>query len=282
MTSKTINILKIAQEEHYAIPAFNFSDVWELLAILQAAEEARAFVYLATNMKVIEAMGYGFASALGRQASVQLGGNAILHLDHCKDPAECCKAIDAGYMSVMIDASTCELEDNIAKTNLVTGYAHQRGILVEAELGKIMGNTMEGTFTGGEFLADTDECVRLVAETGVDSLAVGIGNAHGFYKAPPKLNIQRLREIRAAVDVPLVLHGGTGLPEAQVRACIESGISKVNVGTLLHSTYLTRLRAELDREWSGYNIMDRFEAVREDVKNACAAWIRLCGASGRV
>ena len=84
------------------------------------------------------------------------------------------------------------------------------------------------------------------------------------------------------MDVPLVLHGGTGLPEEQVRACIESGISKVNVGTLLHSTYLTRLRAELDREWSGYNIMDRFEAVREDVKNACAAWIRLCGASGRV
>ena len=152
MTSKTINMLKIAQEEHYAIPAFNFSDVWELLAILQAAEEERAFVYLATNMKVIEAMGYGFASALGRQASVQLGGNAILHLDHCKDPAECCKAIDAGYMSVMIDASTCELEDNIAKTNLVTGYAHQRGILVEAELGKIMGNTMESTFTASSTL----------------------------------------------------------------------------------------------------------------------------------
>lgn len=280
MIPKENELLRDAQRGRYAIPAFNFSDVWELLAILEAAEEEHARVYAATNMKVIKAMGFGFAAALGKQAYRQSGGNVLLHLDHCNTVAECDAAVDEGYHSVMIDASACELEDNISKAAAVARHAHGQGALVEAELGRIMGNTMEGSFSGGEFLADVDESVRLVEESGVDSLAVGIGNAHGFYKAPPKLNIQRLQEIHAAVDVPLVLHGGTGIPEDQVRACIQHGIAKINVGTLLHSAYLGQLRQELDKQWDGYNIMERFDGVRRAVKKECVAWIRLCGANG--
>ena len=274
-------MLRDAQREGYAIPAFNFSDVWELLGILDAAQAEHARVYAATNMKVVGSLGVGLCAALGLQAYAQSGGNVMLHLDHADEVRWCEACVDAGYHSVMVDASACPLEENIARSKEVAGHAHARGCLVEAELGRIMGSTMEGSFSGGDFLADVDECVRLAAETGVDSLAVGIGNAHGFYAAPPQLNIQRLREIHAAVDLPLVLHGGTGIPDEQVRACIANGIAKINVGTLIHSTYLTQLERELGKTWDGYNIMARFAGVRAAVRDVCVRWIRLCGANGR-
>lgn len=273
-------LIRDAQKGGYAIPAFNFSDIWELLGILEAAKEENARVYAATNMKVVKSLGAGFCAALGRQAYEQSGKNVLLHLDHADEVEWCKTCVDVGYHSVMVDASACSLEENIAKSLKIAEYAHKRGCLVEAELGRIMGNTMEGKFSGGDFLADVDECVRLVRETGVDSLAVGIGNAHGFYAAPPKLNIQRLKEIHAAVDIPLVLHGGTGIPDDQVVACIENGVAKINVGTQLHSAYLGALDTELKKTWNGYNIMERFDGVRSAVKTVCVRWIRLCGANG--
>ena len=250
-------LIRRALTEGYAIPAFNFSDIWELLAIVDAAKEERAQVYVASNMKVISSMGFGFAAAMGLEA------------------------VNVGYNSVMIDASSRPFDENMEMSKRVAEYAHARGCLVEAELGKIQGNSIEGIYDGGEFLADTQECVKLVAETGVDSLAVGIGNAHGFYKVPPRLNIERLKEIHSQVSLPLVLHGGTGIPDEQIRQCIENGIAKVNVGTLLHSTYLDTLKKELDRDWNGYGIMDRFDAVRDAVKEQCIHWIRLCGSDRR-
>lgn len=274
-------MIRKALAEGYAIPAFNFSDIWELLAIVDAAKEEHAHVYVASNMKVIASMGYGFAAAMGLEAGRETEGNIALHLDHCNSVEQCCAAVDAGYNSVMIDASVKSLDENIEMSKRVAEYAHSRGCLVEAELGRIQGNTMEGRYDGGEFLADTQECIRLVTETGVDSLAVGIGNAHGFYKAPPRLNIERLKEIHSRVSVPLVLHGGTGIPDEQIRQCIENGIAKVNVGTLLHSTYLDTLKKELSRDWDGYGIMDRFAAVRDAVKEKCIRWIRLCGSDQR-
>ena len=274
-------LIRRALTEGYAIPAFNFSDIWELLAIVDAAKEERAQVYVASNMKVISSMGFGFAAAMGLEAVKETNGNIVLHLDHCNSEEQCFEAVNVGYNSVMIDASSRPFDENMEMSKRVAEYAHARGCLVEAELGKIQGNSIEGIYDGGEFLADTQECVKLVAETGVDSLAVGIGNAHGFYKVPPRLNIERLKEIHSQVSLPLVLHGGTGIPDEQIRQCIENGIAKVNVGTLLHSTYLDTLKKELDRDWNGYGIMDRFDAVRDAVKEQCIHWIRLCGSDRR-
>ena len=112
--------------------------------------------------------------------------------------------------------------------------------MVEGEIGKVLGRSVEADAQGGGFLAEVDEAVELVAKTNVDSLAVGIGTAHGFYKEEPKIHFDRLRELAAAVDVPLVLHGGTGIPDEDIRKAIRCGITKVNVGTIIHTTYLAR------------------------------------------
>jgi ketose-bisphosphate aldolase len=273
--------LREAMQQGYAIPAFNFSDSYEFLGIVEAAREEKARVYLCTNERVLHSTGLPYCTALGRAAYADNHYSMLLHLDHAKSVALCKKAVDGGYHSVMVDASEHDLQKNIAWSKEVAAYAHAKGVLVEAEIGKIMGNTMEGSFSGGDFLADVDEAAELVAASGVDSLAVGIGNAHGFYAAPPQLNIRRLKEIHAVVDVPLVLHGGTGIPEEQVRACIANGIAKINVGTLLHSSYLAALRRELARERKGYAVPDVFEPAKEAVKAQATSWIRLCAAGNR-
>ena len=270
-----------AYKAGYAVPAFNYSDIWELLAITEAASEERARVYVASNTRIVKTLGIAYCGALGKTAYEESGRNVLNHLDHSSDPDLCFKAVDAGYMSVMIDASKESLENNIVKVKKVADYAHARGVVVEAELGRIKGAGEEGNFDGGAFLADVDEAVALVKGSGVDSLAVGIGNAHGFYKETPKINVQRLKEINAALGIPLVLHGGTGIPYEVVRDCIRNGMAKVNVGTLLHSTYIERLRKELAKNPAGYIIPDFFEPVKDAVKEVVKEWIRVCGAGGK-
>lgn len=283
MTPSENQLLKRALKGRYAVPAFNYSDIWELLAIVEVAKEEHAPVYLCSNMRVATALGVEYCGALGREA-YRLSKNTVLHhLDHATDPNLCQRAVDCGYQSVMIDSSAYSLEENIAQGKAVAEYAHAKGVLVEAEIGRIMGKGMEGNFSGGDYLADTVEAIQLATETGVDSLAVGIGNAHGFYAAPPHLNIERLKEIHhSLLGIPLVLHGGTGIPEEQIRDCITNGIAKINVGTLLHSTYLNQLRIELSGPRSGYSLPDYFEPVRDAVKEKARSWIHICRADGRV
>lgn len=281
MIPEEYQFLKQAQSQGYAIPAFNYSDIWELLAITAAAREEHARVYVATNMRVAGSVGVDYTGAMGKQAWESTGHAAIQHLDHATTVELCKSAVDCGYQSVMIDASSCGIEENIRKVNEVVAYAHPKGVLVEAEVGRIMGKNTEGVFDGGDYLADVEEAVRLAKETHVDSLAVGIGNAHGFYKVTPHLNIRRLQEIHEALDIPLVLHGGTGIPEDQIQQCIKNGIAKINVGTLLHATYLETLRAGLAKNDFGYSLPDLFDPVVESVKQKCIGWIRVCGANHR-
>jgi len=273
-------LLKDADKNHYAIPAFNYSDIWELQAIIEAAEEERAKVYAASNMRVAESIGLPYLGSLGRTAYASTNGCVYNHLDHSTSVELCKQAVDSGYMSVMVDASMESLEENIRKTRDVVTYAHAHGVLVEAEIGRILGRNEEGQCQGDDFLVRTEDAARLVDETGVDSLAVGIGTAHGFYTAPPHINIQRLKEVNAAVKIPLVLHGGTGVPEDTVRACIENGMAKVNVGTHLHATYINTLRKRI-AGYNGTNISDLMEPIREEIKEVVKKWIRICGANNR-
>ena len=199
-----------ADRNGFAIPAFNYSDIWEMEAIVEAAAEERAVVYIATNMRVTETIGLPYLGAMGRMAYDLTGGHIINHLDHSSSLELCKQAVDCGYMSVMIDASMCSLEENIQKTREVVDYAHKYGVMVEAEVGRILGRNVEGTYTGEDYLVQVESAVRLAMETNVDSLAIGIGTAHGFYQHEPKISIQRLIEVNEAVSIPLVLHGGTG------------------------------------------------------------------------
>jgi ketose-bisphosphate aldolase len=274
-------MVTLADRQGYAVPAFNYSDIWELEAITEAAREERAVVYLASNMHVVDALGITYCGAMGKVAYEESEAHVLNHLDHSTDTDHCLKAVDNGYMSVMIDASACSLEENIRQTKIVVDYAHARGVVVEAEIGRIGGNNIESTYRGKDFLAEVKDAVALAESTGVDSLAVGIGNAHGFYAAKPEINVQRLKEINEVVSVPLVLHGGTGIPFETVQACIEHGIAKVNVGTLLHATYLRQLQKELSQNSDSHNVLDIFLPVRAEIKKVVKEWIEVCNAANK-
>ena len=275
------HVIEAAAKEGYAIPAFNYSDIWEHGAIVQAAAEERAIVYTASNMRVAGSIGLPYLGAIGSAAYAVSGGHIFNHLDHSSSVELCKQAVDSGYHSVMIDASMCSLEENIAKTKEVVAYAHAHGVVVEAEIGRILGRNVEGTYEGDDYLVQVKDAVEMAEETGVDSLAVGIGTAHGFYKEEPRINLERLKEVHAHVSIPLVLHGGTGVPYDTVRACIANGMAKVNVGTLLHGCYVETLRERMET-WDGTNISDRMEPVRDSIKEKVREWIRVCNANNRI
>lgn len=275
-------ILFQADKAGYAIPAFNYSDIWELLAIVQVAREERAPVYVSSDMIVVEALGITMTGALGRQLYEDRHHAVVNHLDHSNSTSLCRLAIDNGYPSVMIDASLLPVEENIKKVKSVVDYAHPRNVIVEGEIGRIMGKNTEISYEGKEYLAKIEDVINMVETTKVDSLAVGLGNAHGFYAKNPQIDFERLEEINAVVDVPLVLHGGTGIPFDDVARCIELGVSKVNVGTLLHSAYLKELRVQLAEKEDEYNLAEIYRPVMGAVKDAAREWIHVCRADGRL
>ena len=274
-------MLAKADKGGYAVPAFNFTDIWDFLAICEAAQEENAPVMVASHTLVVNAIGVELTAAWGKAMMEKQQTPLILHLDHSSDIALCKAAIDNGYPSVMIDASACSLEDNIRITKEVTDYAKPFGTHVEAEIGKIKGRGYEGGHNGDDFLVQVADAKALVEATGVDSLAVGVGTAHGFYEGKPEINFQRLKEVNEAVSVPLVLHGGTGIPMEDIRKAIELGINKVNVGTLIHTTYMNSLRAELNRVGDNPFTIEVMNAVRPKIKEAARGWIRACNANGK-
>jgi ketose-bisphosphate aldolase len=274
-------LLTNADQGGYAIPAFNYSDIWDFLAIIEAAAEEQAPILIASNPLVVEQIGVEICGAFGLAAMKKAKTPVIHHLDHSFKIELCKDAIDNGYPSVMIDASKFPLAKNIEMVKEVIDYAHPKGVHVEAELGKIRGKGIEGDFLGGDFLVDVNETVTLVKETGVDSLAIGIGTAHGFYNGKPEINFQRLAEVNQAIDIPLVLHGGTGIPEEDIRKAIKNGINKVNVGTIIHCTYMNNLREELINRGLNTYTLDAIKPVKEKIKEVVKNWIRVCMANGR-
>jgi len=274
-------LLEKAGKGGYAIPAFNFNDCWDMTAIIEAAEELRAPVIIAAFHKVMTTLSPEIVGAMGNAAIKTASVPVILHLDHCEDVELCKIAVDNGFTSVMIDGSKFSLEENIGMVKEVVNYAHAKGVFVEAELGRIKGRDFEGIFEGGDFLIQVDEAVQLINATGADSLAPGIGTAHGFYKGKPEINFKRLEEVKNAVNIPLVLHGGTGIPEEDVRRAIRNGICKVNVGTIIRHVYMSNLRDELNNMAPGTHILDIMKTVREKIKEEAKVWIKYCMADGR-
>ena len=274
-------VLAAADAEGFAVPAFNYSDIWDFTAIIEAAEELDAPIFVSSHQFVVQSIGVELCGAIGATAMATTRMPLIPHLDHSVRVDICQAAVDSGYPSVMIDASSKPLAENVATVREVTDYAHPRGAFVEGEVGRIKGVGYEGGFKGRDFLAQVDDCVKFVAESGVDSLAVGIGTAHGFYEGKPEIHFDRLEEINGAVNVPLVLHGGTGIPEADVRRAIRDGINKVNVGTIVHCTYMNAVREELMARGENAYTIEVMKPVRPKIKAIIQQWIRACMADGR-
>lgn len=228
-------MLADARQNHYAIPAFDVSNYEMMRAVLETCEEERSPALLMCLGVDLVGKGMNLLPAMIRSASEHFSIPICLHLDHATDFELIKTAIDAGFSSVMYDGSVLDFENNAKNTAQVTKYAHARGITVEAELGHVgnagVGSISEtGTDTDpGESLTVPEEVVKFVEITDVDALAVAIGTAHGVYQKTPELRIDRLDEITAICDRPLVLHGGSGTPNDQMQAAIRHGITKINI-----------------------------------------------------
>lgn len=240
------NLFQNAEKNGYAIPHFNHSDFWDMSAIVEAAQQSGTPIFLACLPKVIETIGIDKLGAIAKIVMEESNVPVIYHLDHCHSVELCLEAVNYGYKSVMIDAADLPLEENIAAVKKVVEYAHAKGVHVEAEIGKIKSAGDEG-YTPEETLAGVEEAKRLVEETNVDALAVSIGSEHGFYQHEPKLNYDLLNILHSNIKVPLVLHGGSGIPEEKVRRAINGGIRKVNVGTHVRYTYIKSVGEAIEK-----------------------------------
>jgi len=232
MLVNMVEMLNKAKEGKYAVGQFNINNLEWTRRILETAQKNNAPVILGVSEGAAKYMG-GFKTVVGMVKGLHedLGITVpvAIHLDHGQSFENCKKALDAGFTSVMIDGSHHPIDENIAMTKQVVEYAHSLGASVEAEVGTVGGN--EDGVIGGIKYADKDECVRLVNEAGVDCLAPALGSVHGPYKGEPVLGFVEMAEIKEATNKPLVLHGGTGIPDEKIQKAISCGTCKINVNT---------------------------------------------------
>lgn len=231
-------ILEHADQNGYAVGAFNVNNMEIIQAIAEAAGDLKAPVILQASQGAIKYAGIEYITGLVKTTAELVDVPMALHLDHGTDFDEIMKCIRNGFTSVMIDASKHELEENIRLTKEIVRIAHSVGVSVEAELGKIGGtedhivvSEAEATYT------DPEEARIFVEETGVDSLAIAVGTAHGVYKGEPKVDIERIKEIDRVVPVPLVLHGSSGVPYGTLESAVKAGIRKINIDTDIRASF---------------------------------------------
>lgn len=264
VTSK--QLLEDAQRRGYAVGAFNVENMEMVMAVLAAAEETKSPVIMQTTPSTVRYAGLDYYLANVRAAALRASVPVVMHLDHGSSFELAMEAYRVGYTSIMIDGSKLSFEENIALTKSVTDACHPGKVPVEGELGKVGGK--EDDLENGDDNPYTDpaEAKEFVERTKVDSLAVGIGTAHGVYKGIPKVNVERLSEIRAVVDVPLVLHGTSGVPDEQVRDCVSRGICKVNYATDLRIAFTKGVKAYMAENPEAFDPKKYAAVGMEEVK----------------
>lgn len=230
VTSKAV--LAQAKKEGYAVPAPDFIDLDSARAYVKVAQAMNKPIILSYAQAHSEMLNLHEAYAIGKQVAESVEVPIVLHLDHGMDEDLIKEAIDLGFTSVMIDASMESFEENVRRTKAIVAYAHERGVVVEAEIGHVgSGENYENHEECDSVYTSVEDAVAFVKATNVDSLAVSIGTAHGVYKGTPVLSFERLHELHEALDIPLVLHGGSGSGDDNLHRCAMEGISKINIFT---------------------------------------------------
>lgn len=277
----TKKMLLDAQNGRYAVGAFNVENMEMVLAVLEAAEELKSPVIMQTTPSTVKYAGLDFYLANVKAAAERAAVPVALHLDHGSSFELSMQALRTGYTSIMIDGSHESFENNIAVTKAVADACAPSGIPVEAELGKVGGK--EDDLDGGEGngYTDPEEAREFVERTGASSLAVAIGTAHGLYKGEPKLDQERLSEIRKVVSVPLVLHGASGVPDEAVREAISRGICKVNYATELRIAYSDGVKEVLRKNPDTIDPKKYGAVGREHVKAFVKDKMKNCGCAGK-
>ena len=278
----TRQMLLNAQRDGYAVTAFNIHNLETLQVVVDTAVEMRSPVIIAGTPSTIEYAGAEYINAMAEVAAHKYDIPIAIHLDHFEDVDAIKRNIDIGFKSCMIDASKLEFEKNIAKVKEVVDYAHKFDATVEAELGKLGGQEDDLIVDEKDAMyTNPNDAAEFVKRTGIDSLAVAIGTAHGLYKGEPKLDFERLKEIRSKVEVPLVLHGASDVPDELVMKAISLGICKVNVATDLKIPFSGALKEYFNEHPEANDPRKYMTPGKEAMKKIVEHKIQVCGSANR-
>lgn len=276
------DLLDEAYKKGYAVPALNASHLEFIKAILEVAEEQRSPVIIQTAYEEIQyADGGKTIVDLVKNIGYDKDVRVAIHLDHGPNFEAAAHCIRSGYTSVMYDGSFLPFEENISNTCKVVEMAHAVGVSVEAELGQL-GTTEFGTENNNAHLTDPVKAKEFVERTGVDCLAVAIGTAHGLYKGEPHLDFDRLKKITELTRVPIVLHGGTGVPDRHIKKAISLGVSKINVSTALRKAFIEGMQKHMESHpedlMTMYILGAGMESLKEEIRNV----MKMFGSAGKL
>ena len=275
----TVSMLRKAQEQGFAVGAFNVENMEMAQAIISAAEELRAPVILQTTPSTVRYAGTGMYAAMVAALAQEATVPVAMHLDHGDSFALCAQALRSGYTSVMIDGSKLPLEENIALTYKVSEMCAAVDVPVEGEIGRVGGKEDDLESDGGYTIPE--EAVRFEKESGLFSMAVGVGTAHGFYKEKPQLNKELITTLRGMLQAPMVLHGASGLSDEDVKDGIRRGICKVNCATELRAAYTEGVKAVLAENPKTFDPKAYGKEARQRVKALVMERMLVCGCDGK-
>ena len=275
-------LMREAEKNHYAVGAFNTNNMEIVQAIVEAAEEERSPVILQASQGALKYAGIDYIVAMVEAAAKNATVPVCLHLDHGDSFEQVVLCVRKGFSSVMVDGSKHPLEENIAITSEIVRFARPCGLSVEGELGRIGGTEDNISVSDKEkTMTVPEEAKEFCDRTGVDALAVSIGNAHGQYKGKPELDFNRLAAIKDIVTTPLVLHGASGIPAEDIREAVKIGVSKINIDTEIRLAFQRGVKEFVANNPNEYDPRKILGAAKKEMKEIVKAKMRLFGSSGR-
>lgn len=278
----TKEMLIKAQKEGYAVPAFNIHNLETIQTVVEAAVEMRSPVILAATPGTMNYAGRAYVQAMAEVAAKENDIPIALHLDHHETIESIEQSLKVGTLSVMIDGSHLNFAENIELTKKVVDMAHGYGATVEAELGRLVGQEDDQVVEAADAIyTDPDTVEEFVERTGVDSLAVAIGTGHGVYESKPDLDFERLEKIKKIVDIPIILHGASGIVKEDVQKCIELGCAKVNISTELKIPFSSALRNYLVDHPNETDTRKYMGPAKEAMKKVVIEKILICQSDGK-
>lgn len=275
MVVSSARLMKRAEKENYAIPAFNIDNLESAMAVSEIMHEMRTPVIVQMIPRTLNYGGIAIYPAMMRELMADCQVDYALHLDHGSSLSLAKKCVAGGFSSVMFDGSAMSFEDNVKFTKEVSDFALPMDVSVEGELGTI-GGKEEGDTDLEASYTKVSEASEFVRRTNVSTLAIGVGTAHGVYKGTPHINVQRIKEIHSAIDTPLVLHGASGLSDEVLKECIAAGITKINFATELRQAYTEGIKAEFAKDPDVFDPKIYMRGAIDNIKEVLRHKINIC------